>query len=51
MSTTAVSLTTRLRTWLFIAAPTALLIVAGVLAGGAQLLGSGRALADTLEVA
>jgi len=37
MSTTAVSLTTRLRTWLFVAGLTALLIAAGALVGGAFL--------------
>jgi heat shock protein HtpX len=37
MSTTTVSLTTRLRTWLFVAALTALLIVVGALIGGAFL--------------
>jgi len=34
VNTTAVSLTTRLRTWLFVAGLTALLITAGALAGG-----------------
>ena len=37
MSTTTVSITTRLRTWLFVAGLTALLITAGALAGGAFL--------------
>jgi heat shock protein HtpX len=37
MSTTAVSLTTRLRTWLFVAGLTALLIAAGALLGGVFL--------------
>jgi heat shock protein HtpX len=37
VSTTAVSLTTRVRTWLFVAGLTALLIGAGALAGGAFL--------------
>jgi heat shock protein HtpX len=37
MSTTAVSRTTRLRTWLFVAGLTALLIGAGAVAGGAFL--------------
>jgi heat shock protein HtpX len=37
MSTTTVSLTTRLRTWLFVAALTALLIGVGALIGGAFL--------------
>ena len=37
MSTTTVSLTTRLRTWLFVAALTALLILVGALIGGAFL--------------
>jgi heat shock protein HtpX len=37
MSTTMVSFTTRLRTWLFVAGLTALLLTAGALAGGAFL--------------
>src|SRR5919202_6458392 len=37
MSTTTVSITTRLRTWLFVAGLTGLLIAAGALAGGAFL--------------
>src|ERR671937_1015302 len=39
MSTTTVSVTTRLRTWLFVAGLTALLIAAGAVAGGAFLYG------------
>jgi heat shock protein HtpX len=39
MSTTTVSITTRLRTWLFVAGLTALLIAAGALAGGPFLYG------------
>jgi heat shock protein HtpX len=37
MTTSAVSFTTRLRTWLFVAGLTALLIAAGALVGGAFL--------------
>jgi heat shock protein HtpX len=39
MSTTTVSITTRLRTWLFVAGLTALMVAAGALAGGAFLYG------------
>src|SRR6266516_6424131 len=39
MSTTTVSIATRLRTWLFVAGLTALLIAAGALAGGPFLYG------------